>query len=136
MKIVNVWSSLEREQLGEGAAWSRLFLPGAGGRTNLVGAGVGSGTSDFPSRSRQKKWRLRNTERKMTQSLIKRFYLNYIDFYLYSYLKTRQVRMQNNLWPTRLCYLLLCPFAVYFVHYRVRLFFTISCIFFLSGTIK
>ena len=28
-------------------------------RPNLVGAGVGSGTSDF--RSRQKKWRLRNT---------------------------------------------------------------------------
>ena len=40
---------------GAGAAffgWSRS-------RTNLVGAGVGSGTSDF--RSRPKKWRLRNT---------------------------------------------------------------------------
>ena len=35
---------------GAGAAWSR---------PNLVGAGVGSGTSDF--RSRPKKWRLRNT---------------------------------------------------------------------------
>ena len=33
-------------------AWSRS-------RPNLVGAGVGSGTSDF--RSRPKKWRLRNT---------------------------------------------------------------------------
>ena len=34
--------------------WSRS-------RPNLVGAGVGSGTSDFRSRSRPKKWRLRNT---------------------------------------------------------------------------
>ena len=33
-------------------AWSRS-------RSNLVGAGVGTGTSDF--RSRPKKWRLRNT---------------------------------------------------------------------------
>ena len=46
--------------------WSRSrleppFLPGAG--ANLVGAGasVWSGTSDFRSRSRPKKWRLRNT---------------------------------------------------------------------------
>ena len=30
-------------------------------RPNLVGAGVGFGTSDFWSRSRPKKWRLRNT---------------------------------------------------------------------------
>ena len=37
-------------------AWSRS-------RPNLVGAvaGVGSGTSDFRSRSRPKKWRLSNT---------------------------------------------------------------------------
>ena len=35
-----------------GSSWSR---------PNLVGAGVGAGTSDFRSRSRQKKWRLRNT---------------------------------------------------------------------------
>ena len=41
---------------GAGAA----FL--AWSRPNLVGAGVGSGTSDFRSRSRQKKWRLRNTD--------------------------------------------------------------------------
>ena len=33
-------------------------------RPNLVGAGAGSGTSDFPSRSHQKKWRLRNTAKK------------------------------------------------------------------------
>ena len=39
---------------GAGAAWSRLFLPGAG-------AGVGSGTWVIRSRSRPKKWRLRNT---------------------------------------------------------------------------
>ena len=31
---------------------------------------------------------------------------------------------------------ILCPFAVYFVRYRVRLFFTISRIFLVSGTIK
>ena len=37
---------------GAGAAWSRLFLPGAR---------VGSETSDFRSRSRPIKWRLRNT---------------------------------------------------------------------------
>ena len=38
-------------------AWSRS-------RPNLVGAGadVGSRTSDFRSRSRQKKWRLSNTD--------------------------------------------------------------------------
>ena len=35
-------------------AWSRS-------RPNLVGADSGSGTSDFRSRSRPKKWRLRNT---------------------------------------------------------------------------
>ena len=35
-------------------AWNRS-------RPNLVGAGVDSGTSDFRSRSRQKKWQLRNT---------------------------------------------------------------------------
>ena len=31
---------------------------------------------------------------------------------------------------------ILCPFAVYFVRYGVRLFFTISRIFLVSGTIK
>ena len=31
---------------------------------------------------------------------------------------------------------ILCPFAVYFVRYTVRLFFTISRIFLVSGTIK
>ena len=47
---------------GAGAAWSRLFLPWSQSRSqpNLVGAGVGSGTSDF--RSLPKKWRLRNTD--------------------------------------------------------------------------
>ena len=38
--------------------------PGGWSRPNLVGAGVGSGTSDFRSRSHSKKWRLRNTGRK------------------------------------------------------------------------
>ena len=31
---------------------------------------------------------------------------------------------------------ILCPFAVYFVRYKVRLFFTMSRIFLVSGTIK
>ena len=37
------------------------FIPGAGGSPILVGARVGSGTSDFRNRSRPKKWLLRNT---------------------------------------------------------------------------
>ena len=47
---------------GAGAAWSRLeppFFAWCRSRPNLVGAG--SGTSDFQSRSRPKKWWLRNT---------------------------------------------------------------------------
>ena len=43
---------------GAGAAWSRLFLPGAG-------AGVGSGTLAIRSRSRPKKWRLSNTDKNL-----------------------------------------------------------------------
>ena len=45
-----VWSQSRLEP--SVLAWSRC-------QPNFVGAGVGSGTSDF--RSRQKKWRLRNT---------------------------------------------------------------------------
>ena len=44
---------------GAGAEWSRIFFPLAGIWPNLVGAAVGSVTSDF--RSRPKKWRHRNT---------------------------------------------------------------------------
>ena len=52
MKNVSVWSR------------SRLkpsFFACNRSRPNQVGAGVGSGTQDFRSRSRPKKWRLRNT---------------------------------------------------------------------------
>ena len=42
--------------IGAGAAWSQ-----SRSGPNLVEAGVGSGTSDFRSRSRSKKWRVRNT---------------------------------------------------------------------------
>ena len=48
---------MERELELPFFVWSRS-------RPNLVGAGVGSGTSDFPIRSHPKKWRLRNTVRK------------------------------------------------------------------------
>ena len=44
---------------GAGAA----FLGWSLSRRNLVEAGVGSGTSDFRSRSRPKKYRLRNTDK-------------------------------------------------------------------------
>ena len=37
------------------------FIPGAGGSPILVGARVGSRTSDFRNLSRPKKWLLRNT---------------------------------------------------------------------------
>ena len=50
--INNKSSKLKMLVYGAWDAWSR---------PNLVGAGVGSGISDFRSRSRPKRWRLRNT---------------------------------------------------------------------------
>ena len=54
-----------------------MLVHGAGARAtwsqpNLVGAGVGSGTSDFWSRRHPKKWRLRNTGQNSLGSLTPR----------------------------------------------------------------
>ena len=52
MKNVSVWSQSRLEP---------PFFALSRSRPNLVGAVVGPGTSDFRSRSRPKKWPLRNT---------------------------------------------------------------------------
>ena len=62
---------------GAAAAQSRLFwlepeptqFVRSRSRPNLFGAGVGSGTLDIRSRSRPKRWRLRNTGKKPSKYL-------------------------------------------------------------------
>ena len=66
LKLIIHFLRIQKEkcyEYGAGAAWSRLFFAWSRSRSrpSVVEAGVGSGTSDFRSRSRPKKWRLRNT---------------------------------------------------------------------------